>query len=973
MNRTLFFSLPFAKNLIVRLLRSLAFVTCAFVVAACGSGGGGGGGSGGGGVSIVAPIIVAQPASQTVRDGQGVSFTVTATGTAPLIYQWQRGGVAIAGATSATYTIPVAQLSDNGAVFSVVVSNAAGSLTSTPAILTVSAVSPSVASNTPTTVSVIEGQTASFVVVASGSSPLTFQWRRAGTPIAGANSTSYTTPPTTAADNGAMFDVVVANVAGSIVSPMFTLSVTAAAVAPAIATQPRAQSIPVGDPVTFTVVATGTAPLTYQWLRDASPITGAQASSYSITSTTLSDNGAQFSVRVANASGSVTSASALLTVTARPGIALLAGNIGGPGNRDGVGQIASFNSPAGAAIDSAGNVYVGDYGNHLVRKITPAGVVTTLAGSPGVSGSADGIGSAARFSFLHQIAVDAAGIVYVADTGNSTIRKVTSSGAVTTLAGSPGSPGSTDGIGAAAQFSLPTGVAIDGAGNVYVADSGNHTIRKITPAGVVTTLAGSAGMAGFANGAGAAALFSSPSGVITDGAGNVYVSDTGNHLIRKVTSGGVVTTLAGAPGVRGSADGTGNAANFNVPIAVSTDAGGNLYVADSVNNTVRKIAPGGVVTTLAGAAGIAGSIDGTGGAARFSTPIAIAADASGNVFVGEADNHTIRKIDTSTVVTTFAGAPAISGIADGTGSAAQFNTPRAVATDGAGNVYVSDTGNDTIRKVSAGGITTTLAGSPGLAGSVDGTGSAARFTKPEGLVIDSAGNVIVADFGNNTIRRITPAGVVTTLAGTAGVRGAANGTGAAASFNSPVGVALDAAGNIYVADSGNQLIRKVTPAGVVTTYAGVAGTAGSADGPAASATFRGPSGVAVDTAGNVYVGDSNNATIRKIDTSAVVSTAAGRAGITGSTDGSAALFNNPNGVVADATGNLYVADSANGTIRKITPAGVVTTVAGVADGRSGVQTGALPGRLVFPFLIAIDSAGNLYCTSISGVLRITLS
>ena len=215
------------------------------------------------------------------------------------------------------------------------------------------------------------------------------------------------------------------------------------------------------------------------------------------------------------------------------------------------------------AVDAAGNVYVADTGNDTIRKITPAGVVTTLAGTAGQAGSADGTGTAARFNEPDGVAVDAAGNVYVADTNNDTIRKITPAGVVTTLAGTAGQAGSADGTGAAAQFNAPEGVAVDGAGNVYVADTGNDTIRKITPAGVVTTLAGTAGQVGSADGTGSAARFNDPDGVAVDGAGNVYVADTINDTIREITPAGVVTTLAGSPGQYGSADGTGAAAQFD--------------------------------------------------------------------------------------------------------------------------------------------------------------------------------------------------------------------------------------------------------------------------------------------------------------------------------------------------------------------------------------------------------------------------
>jgi len=483
--------------------------------------------------------------------------------------------------------------------------------------------------------------------------------------------------------------------------------------------------------------------------------------------------------------------------------------------------------------------------------------VTTLAGTYGQEGSADGTGATARFYNPDGVAVDGAGNVYVADRNNATIRKVTPAGVVTTLAGTAGQIGSADGTGAAASFWYPEAVAVDGAGNVYVADRNNATIRKVTPAGVVTTLAGSAGQNGSADGTGAAASFSYPSGVAVDGAGNVYVADSDNNTIRKVTAAEVVTTLAGSVGLSGSADGTGAAARFSYPTGVAVDGAGNVYVADYYNDTIRKVTPAGVVTTLAGTAGQYGSADGTGATARFSYPTGVAVDGAGNVYVADSDNNTIRKVTPAGVVTTLAGSSGQQGSADGTGAAASFYNPRGVAVDGSGNVYVADSDNNTIRKVTPAGVVTTLAGSSGQRGSADGAGAAASFYNPTGVAVDGAGNVYVADTDNYTIRRVTPAGVVTTLAGTAGQYGSADGTGATARFSYPSGVAVGA-GNVYVAD---QTIRKVTPAGVVTTIVGAAPSSpltpsSSIPGPLPAA-LGAPNGVAVNQiTGSLYLTDA---------------------------------------------------------------------------------------------------------------------
>jgi sugar lactone lactonase YvrE len=383
----------------------------------------------------------------------------------------------------------------------------------------------------------------------------------------------------------------------------------------------------------------------------------------------------------------------------------------------------------------------------------------------------------------------------------------------TTLAGLAGNSDSTDATGSTARFNNPNGVAVDASGNAYVADTRNHTIRKITPGGVVTTWAGSAGNAGSADGTGSAARFHGPHGVAVDASGTVYVADSGNSTIRKINPGGVVTTWAGSAGNPGSDNGTGSAARFNTPTGVGVDASGNVYVADTCNQTIRKVTPGGVVTTWASSAGNWnwGSNDGTGSVAKFWTPIGVAVDASRNVYVADTYNDTIRKITPDRVVTTLAGLVGHSGSADGTGSATRFHHPQGVAVDASGTVYVADTRNDTIRKITPGGAVTTLAGLAGHSGSADGTGSATRFLYPSGVAVDASGTVYVADCGNHAIRKITPDGVVTTLAGLALNSGSANGTGSAARFYQPRGVAVDAFGTVYVADTYNHTIREYQP------------------------------------------------------------------------------------------------------------------------------------------------------------------
>ena len=294
--------------------------------------------------------------------------------------------------------------------------------------------------------------------------------------------------------------------------------------------------------------------------------------------------------------------------------------------------------PIGVAVDDAGNAYLADQFTHTISKITSAGVVTTLAGTPGMAGAQDGSGSAARFNSPTGVAVDHAGNLYIADQNNHTIRKIDSAGVVSTFAGQAGQTGSTDGTGADARFYIPAGVAVDANGNVYVADLGNDTIRKITSEGITTTLAGTAGDSGFSNGTGRSARFLSPKGVAVDHAGNVYVADLGNEIVRKITSGGVVTTLAGTAGQPGLADGTGLAALFNSPISVAVDRTGNVFVTDSFN-TIRRITANGTVNTVAATA----SARQIGPDAQLIYPSGVAVDATGNLYIADNGSNALHK------------------------------------------------------------------------------------------------------------------------------------------------------------------------------------------------------------------------------------------------------------------------------------------------------------------------------------------
>lgn len=537
-----------------------------------------------------------------------------------------------------------------------------------------------------------------------------------------------------------------------------------------------------------------------------------------------------------------------------------------------------------------------------------AATVSAFAGNVDGPGFADGTGSEARFSEPLGLAVEANGDLYVADSNNNVIRKITPDGVVSTLAGSPLLPGSVDGVARVARFSSPSGLTIAG-GTILVGDEHGMVARKIDQFGLVTTIGRApqsvAPLDGDAKSEGAEGVQQT----VLDRAGNAYVSDESDGVIRRVSKTGAVTVFAGSVGVKGSSDGVGSDASFYAPLGIALGVDSTVYIADPVANTIRKITSDGSVTTLAGISAVVGANDDMGSAATFSQPSGIVADTSGNLFVSDTDNNTIRKIASNGVVTTFAGSASFAGSLDGNGIAARLNKPTGMAVDVVGNIYVADSGNHTIRKITPEGIVTTIAGTTGVAGSIDGTGLSALFRSPSALAVTTTGLLYIADTENFTIRKmVLSTGRVTTVAGRAGEEGSANGSVGGARLGYIHGIALDSAGNVIVADFTYNTVRKITASGSVTTFAGVANVRGNENGIGASSRFSGPRNIMVDREDNIYVSDYANCLLRRISSTAEVTTIAGTPGLCKFVSGSApSSINAPMGLVKYGNTLFFVA------------------------------------------------------------------
>jgi len=658
-------------------------------------------------------------------------------------------------------------------------------------------------------------------------------------------------------------------------------------------------------------------------------------------------------------------------------VLLIAGN-SRPGfaGDGGAAVSAQLNTPAGMAMDKAGNLYVADTFNNRVRVITPGGIINTFAGN-GLTGGVGAIGDGgpatqAQLYMPTGVALDSSGNLYIADTAHNMIREVTTGGIITTITGDilAGYSGDTY-LALNAELNHPADVALDSNGNIYISDTGNALIRRITSDGVINTFAGSSTLMSYAGDGGLATLAGliEPCGIALDSANNLFIAERQDSRIRMVDGVKVtISTVVGTGAVGFAGDGgAASKAVLNQPAGIAVDSAGNLYIADFENYRIRKAVSrggSGAISTIVGSGGLSYSGDGGQAAkAQLNQPQSVAADAAGNLYIADTANHVVRKVTAAGAISTLAGnGTAGFGGDGGVGTSAQLNAPQGLALDGAGNLYIADTGNARVRKVTAAGTISTYAGSGTAGFGGDGAAaSSAQLNIPIGLAVDSGGNLYIADYGNNVVRKVAPGGTISTVAGT-GLQsyGGDGGVATKAGLHGPQAVAVDGGGNLYIADSQNNRVRLVTPAGNIATVAGTGLPGYTGDGHLATvAQIVSPSGVVVDSSGGVYITDSSSL-VRKFFVGGPISTIAGNGSQGYSGDGGVATgaqLNAPMGLAIGSSGAVYVADTANSAVRILQPTGFASSISAVVSA-AGNQTGAVaPGELVVLYGSGLGPAG----------------
>ena len=963
------------------------------------------------------PAIVTQPQSQAVAAGSNAALSVTATGTAPLAYQWYFDGAPLAGQTNAAWLLSAAAFTDAGS-YTVMVTNLYGSVTSAPAVLNVG-IPPTITTQPVSQTNPVNG-TASFLVGVSGTGPLTYQWQFDGvdlppnpliTTVAGTGTSGYS------GDGGAAAKAELNYPGGVALDASGNLFIADSA-------NNLIRKVAANGIIT-TLAGNGT----QGYSGDGGAATSAELGAPE--GVALDASGNLFIADTSNNRVRKVGASGIITTVAGNGTNGYSGD-------GGVATHAQLSLPWGVAVDTSGSLFIADENNNVIRIVGTNGVITTAAGNgaPGYSGDGGAAASAKLFNPTG-VAVDAFGNLFIADCFNSRIRKVGTGGIITTVAGN-GTEGYSGDGGAAtgAALSLPRAVAVDAFGGLFIADGGNNRIREVGANGIITTLAGT-GTQGYSGDGGppAKAGLSSPVAVALDASGNLLVADSGNQRVRKVIlqdpalvlnnvgsanvgsydvvvsspygsvisrvvslqvlfppalvtqpqdqSVAIGSNLALSVAATGAApldyqwyfDGAPLPGQTNAPLllsaAGSNDAGSYRVVVTNLYGSVTSVA---AVVTVGIAPAITAEPVSQTNLLNGTVTLSVAASGTGPLtYQWQFNGANLPR----GLITTVAGNGTTGYSGDGGAATnAELSYPYGVAFDALGNLFIADQNNHVVRKVGTNGIITTVAGSgkPGYSGD-GGAATNAELSAPSGVAVDASGNLFIADQNNNVIREVATYGIITTAVGngTAGYSGD-GGEAPNAELSAPAGVAADASGNLFIADQDNNVIREAGAYGLITTVAGNGIGRYSGDGGrAASAELYAPAGVAADASGDLFIADRDNFCIRKVTANGIITTVAGNGTPGYSGDGGAATkteLSEPIGVAVDAAGNLFIADSQNNRIREVGTNGIISTVAGNgAQGYSDDGGSATEAELSAPSGGAVDAAGNLFIAD-SGNQRI---
>jgi uncharacterized protein (TIGR03437 family) len=614
----------------------------------------------------------------------------------------------------------------------------------------------------------------------------------------------------------------------------------------------------------------------------------------------------------------------------------------------------------GIAVDSTGNIFAADGDNAVIVKVSLSGALSVVAGNGLIGFSGDG-GPARNASLAgpRAVAVDRCGNLYIAEMGHR-VRRVDTAGIITTIVGTGlAGYGGDGGPATAARLFYPSGLVVDDAGTLYIADSFNHRIRKVDNKGIITTLAGDGfegpNLSGRYWGDGGPAIkasFNRPQGIAVDDSGELYIADMFNNRVRKIDRSGVITTAVGN-GTEGPFGDGGLASNasLNKPTAVTVDRLGSLYIADRFTQRIRKVERTGLITALAGN-GTPG-FSGDGGPAleaSLNFPNGVTADAHGAIYVADTFNGRIRKIEPTGRIVSVAGNGEYRISGDGgPASSASLNFPRSVAVNSTGEVYIADQQNRRIRKINLDGAISTVAGGGGRSPFDVDHAMLASFEVPSGIAVDKVGSLYIADRVYNRVFKVAQDGRLIGIAGNGRMGFMGDGVSAImTALNLPTSVAVDTEGRVYIADLGNHRVRRVDVSGIITTVAGNGMDGFSGDGDVAvRASLSSPGGVTADEMGGLYIADTGNGRVRRVS-GEKISTVMGS-------------LSTPWSVAVEGTGSVYVSEEGNHTVRKVSPNGPTMTLAGNGStGFSGDGGPADRASLNLPAGIALDAGGNVY-------------